>query len=140
MTTPMLNPLQELLARWDSAKKALPAAAYAIKLEQDLRKQVIAAAWPSPVEGANNLDLAAGWKLKATCPLTREVDEAAFDLLKPRLAELGIIADSLVRYKVALETKNYRALSDASRAVVDQVLTIKPGSYSLELIGPVTPQ
>lgn len=128
--------LQRLLLRWDEAKKAIPAAALIIKAEQDIRKQVIAFAFPEPEEGTNSLDLASGWKLKATCPVTRTVDEAAFALLKQALADNGVIADSLMRYKAELEVKKYKALTEASRAIVDQSLTIKPGSYSLELVAP----
>ena len=128
--------IQNLLAEWEKAKAAVPAATAVIAREQDLRKKVIAAAFPSPEEGVNKLGLANGWVLKATCPVTRTVDEAAFDLLRPKLAELGVVADALVRTKLSLETKAYKSLSDATRALVDEALTIKPGSYILDLVPP----
>lgn len=134
--TAQLEEIQDLLAEWEKAKAAVPAAAQVIAHEQDLRKKVISAVFPEPAEGANKFDLANGWALKATCPVTRTVDDAAFDLLRPKLAELGVIADTLVRTKLSLETKAYKSLSDATRALVDEALTIKPGSYSLELVAP----
>ncbi len=136
MTTPSLTEIQQLLADWEAAKKEVPAAALVISREQDLRKKVIATVFPAPSEGVNKFDLANGWALKATCPVTRTVDDAAFDLLRPKLAELGVIADTLVKTKLSLETKAYRNLSDATRALVDEALTIKPGSYTLELVPP----
>lgn len=139
MTTPTLTEIQQLLADWEAARKEVPAAVLIIAREQDLRKKVISTAFPEPTEGVNFTELANGWKLKATCPVTRTVDEAAFDLLRPRLAELGVMADSLVRTKLSLETKSYRNLTDATRALVDQALTIKPGSYTLELVPPKAP-
>ena len=134
--TASLDEIQGLLAEWEKAKAAVPAAALVISREQDLRKKVIATAFPEPAEGVNKFDLANGWALKATCPVTRTVDDAAFDLLRPKLAELGVIADTLVKTKLSLETKAYRNLSDATRALVDEALTIKPGSYTLELVPP----
>ena len=134
MTT--VTDIQKLLEEWEKAKAETAAALVVIATEQALRKKVIAAAFPSPEEGVNKFSLENGWVLKATCPVTRTVDEAAFDLLRPKLAELGVVADSLVRSKLALETTTYKTLSDASRALVDEALTIKPGSYSLELVAP----
>ena len=134
--TASIDEIQNLLAEWEKAKAAVPAAALVISREQDLRKKVIATVFPAPSEGANKFDLANGWALKATCPVTRTVDDAAFDLLRPKLAELGVIADTLVKTKLSLETKAYRNLSDATRALVDEALTIKPGSYTLELVPP----
>ena len=134
--TASIDEIQNLLAEWEKAKAAVPAAALVISREQDLRKKVIATVFPAPSEGVNKLDLANGWALKATCPVTRTVDDAAFDLLRPKLAELGVIADTLVKTKLSLETKAYRNLSDATRALVDEALTIKPGSYTLELVPP----
>ena len=138
MTTPTLTEIQQLLADWEAARKEVPAAVLVIAREQDLRKKVIATAFPEPAEGVNRFDLANGWVLKATCPVTRTVDDAAFDLLRPKLAELGVIADTLVKIKLSLETKPYKNLSDATRALVDEALTIKPGSYTLELVPPKT--
>lgn len=132
----MMTELQNLLAEWEKAKAAVPAAAAVIAAEQALRKKVIAMAFPAPSEGVNTFALENGWQLKANCPMTRSVDVAAFNVLRPKLTELGVVADTLVRTEFALETKNYRALSDATRAVVDEALTIKPGSYSLELVAP----
>ena len=134
--TASIDEIQNLLAEWEKAKAAVPAAALVISREQDLRKKVISAVFPEPAEGVNKFDLANGWALKATCPVTRTVDDAAFDLLRPKLAELGVIADTLVKTKLSLETKAYRSLSDATRALVDEALTIKPGSYTLELVPP----
>ena len=134
--TASIDEIQNLLAEWEKAKAAVPAAALVISREQDLRKKVIANVFPEPAEGVNKFDLANGWALKATCPVTRTVDDAAFDLLRPKLAELGVIADTLVKTKLSLETKAYRNLSDATRALVDEALTIKPGSYTLELVPP----
>ena len=134
--TASIDEIQNLLAEWEKAEAAVPAAAQIIAREQALRKKVIANVFPAPSEGVNKLDLANGWALKATCPVTRTVDEAAFDLLRPKLAELGVIADTLVKTKLSLETKSYKSLSDATRALVDEALTIKPGSYTLELVPP----
>ena len=74
MTT--VTDIQKLLEEWEKAKAETAAALVVIATEQALRKKVIAAAFPSPEEGVNKFSLENGWVLKATCPVTRTVDEA----------------------------------------------------------------
>lgn len=111
-----------------------------IATEMALRKELFAMAFPSPKEGTNDLALPNGWKAKAVYKLDRKLDEAALPAVMDALRKLDVIAESLVRYKPELDTKAYKALSDANQAIFNQCLTIKPASPSLELIQPKEPK
>lgn len=104
--------------------------------EMELRKELFAFAFPSPLEGTNKVDLPAGWLLKGVYKLDRSVDEAAFNAIKDQLRAININPDPLVRLKPELAVRDYKALSDQARAIVDQALIIKPGAPSLELVAP----
>lgn len=127
------------LQEWNEAIVAATEAKKAIEKEQTLRKEIMALFFPTPEEGTNEVDLGAGWTLKATHKIDRKLDKAALPAVFQQLREMGVNPDPLVRAEPALETKAYKSLvqtnPDASR-VFDQALTIKPGSPTLELIPP----
>jgi len=104
--------------------------------EMVLRKELFAVAFEEPLEGTNKAELPGGWTLKGVYKLDRSIDEASFLAIKEKLVSVGVSTDSLVRYKIDLVLKSYKALSDATRAIMDQCLVTKPGAPSLELISP----
>ena len=104
--------------------------------EMLLRTKIFKACFPAPKEGTNNYDLPDGYVLKAQYALNRDVDLAAFTVLKPVFMEHGIAADKLVRYKAELAKAEYNKLTEEERNIVDQMLVIKPGSPALEIVLP----
>ena len=128
-----------LLARWEEALRAAAQAKRLIELEQELRKQVQAALFPAPKEGANTMELNAGWKLKLTYKLDRKLDEATLPAVKEELRKMNVNPDPLVKMKPELDLAAYRNLmkiAPEAGKVFDQALMIKPASPTLELISP----
>lgn len=113
------------------------------KLRQEehfLRLRIVRVLYPTPKEGTNNFDmglidpLSEGFVLKFTNGIARKVDPALLSNIKPALAEMGVSADKLVRYKPELETKAYRTLTAEQMAFFNQCLDIKPESPQLEVV------
>lgn len=125
-----------LLNEWQLAKQEAVRVAPIVAREMALRKAVVASFWPTPAEGTNNQDLNAGWKLKYVHSFDYKVDDAALPLLREELAKEQVSLDGLFKYSAALVLKEYRTLGDNIKSKVDQVLTIKPKSPTLELIPP----
>lgn len=104
--------------------------------EMTLRKVVFADAFPNPVEGTNKHEVMDGWTIKATQPYTRALDQSKVepilkDLKKQKLGDL-------IKVKYELSVTDYKKLAedDPAKAVIDAILTTKPGAPSLELIAP----
>ncbi len=104
--------------------------------EMELRKKIFGAKFPSPVEGTNTIPLTEGWVLKGQYKIDRKVDEAAVVALTPVLKEHKIPIKELIIYKPELAIREYRNLDEAQMAIFNQVLLIKPGSPSLEIVKP----
>lgn len=134
----MLTPESlELLKQWAEQKDKLATICAPIVAEEmRLRKLVFAIAFPSPVEGTNDVDIPNGWKIKGTYKLDRKLDEAALPIALAELRKQNVVTETLIRYKPEIETKAYKALSDANRMILEQAMTIKPASPTLELIPP----
>ena len=100
--------------------------------EMRLRKELVAECFPNMAEGVSYLDLMSGWKLKVNQPFTRSLDQdKAPEVLK---ALKKIKADNAVKIKYDLSVAVYRTLDGQARALVDDILTTKPGSPSLEVV------
>ena len=128
-----------LLSQWGAALAQLPDAKAIVENELKLRKETMAAFFPAPVEGVNTLDLEQGWELKATYKIDRKIDEAALPAVTLELRAMGVNADTLIRRKPELETKNYKMLvqtNPIAAKIFDQAMTSKPASPVLELKAP----
>ena len=64
--------------------------------------------------------------------LRRTVDEAEFDIVAPKLTNLGVDVYSLMRLKHELNLRAYRGLTDEQRKWVDRCLVSKPSLPSVE--------
>ena len=126
----------KLLQDWNTSVVHAVAAKELIEQEQTLRKAVMAEFFPAPKEGVNSLDMGQGWTLKGTYKIDRKIDEAALPAVKEQLRELGVNADTLVKYKPEVATTIYKTLPEQARLIFDSALTIKPGSPVVELIPP----
>lgn len=128
-----------LLIEWSMAKQKLPEAKVITDKEMSLRKQVMEAYFPAPVEGVNTCQLEAGWELKATYKIDRKIDEAALPAINIKLREMEVNPDPLVKLKPALDTSAYKTLvqtNPEAAKVFEQAMTSKPASPSLELKPP----
>lgn len=108
--------------------------------EMALRKKIFVTHFPTPIEGTNIHPLSEGWILKAQHKITRDVDLALLNNLTAELRTKNIPLDSLIRYKPELVTSQYRNLTNEERLLFDQILNIKIGSPSLEIVSPKKPK
>lgn len=132
----MTEEQMKLLEEWRLAKAEADAVKPIIAKEQELRKQVFDAFYPAPKEGTNTIDLVEGWKLKGVYKLDRKIDEAALPAVTEQLREMGVNADTLVRWSPILKIATYKELTAEQRAVFDQALIIKPSLPTIELVAP----
>lgn len=102
--------------------------------ELRLRKELAAECFPTLLEGTNSQELQGGWVLKLTQPFTRSLDQARSPELLKALKKLN--ADAVIKVKYDLSLAAYRGLDGQARALVDEVLTTKPGTPTLELVAP----
>jgi hypothetical protein len=117
--------------------------AFAQQKERALRATIIHKLFPSPKEGANNLELALDdgrtAKVKLTYPIDRKVDPGELEALTKAAREqpdhplAGANFDALVRKKPELNKRVYNTLPEDKRIVFDSCLTIKPGSAQLDV-------
>jgi hypothetical protein len=122
--------------QWDEAKKQL---AHWKSTEALLRKRCISAYFPDPVEGTNKVPLSKGWILKMGHEITRKIDEPLLEENREILTSgYGISLDELIRWKPELNLRAYRNLEGDALNAFDQVLIIKPGSDSLEIVLPAS--
>jgi len=122
----------DLIRQWNEAAQHLT---HYKDLEMKLRKQVFAHAFQGAQEGVNEVDLENEWTLKATVPYTRTLDQAKVpDVLKA--LKKAKAPETLIKTKYELGIADYRKLDDDTRAIVDAILTTKPGTPALELHQP----
>lgn len=121
----------EKLEQWRAAALDLELAK---TLEMRLRKELATECFSTLLEGANTLELQGGWVLKLNQPFIRSLDQAKAPEVLKALKKLK--ADGAVKIKYDLSLAVYRGLEGQARALVDDILTTKPGSPSLELVAP----
>ena len=133
----------DLLIRWDAAKKALKAAQ---ALESSLRSEVLQELYDfggesDLREGTENLELGNGYKLKAVFKVSRKLEnkngetQAAVNTIAGM--ENGLIyAERLVKWTPELSVSEYKKLPDNIRAVIDECVTSKAATPSLEIVEP----
>lgn len=135
---------QDKLLAWDHAKKALGAAK---ALEASLRQEVLKDFYDfggeaDLREGTENLELGNGYKLKATFKLSRKLENKNGETYKALFAiaenfEGGkLYAERLVKWSPDLSVSEYKKLPADIRAVIDECLTSKAATPSLEIVEP----
>lgn len=123
------------LAEWFNVKKRMKADK---ATESLLRTKIFKFFFKDPKEGTNNEFnddlLSAGFKIQAKVPVTRDVDEAALNSIKDKLAEAGIDLNKLLRYVPEVNIREYRKLTESQLQVFDQCLVIKTGTAQVEIV------
>ncbi len=135
----MPTPFQlDMLAKWEAARSMLEKA----KLhEMELRKQVQTSFFPTPKEGTQRVELAAGWSLKFVHKTNYSFDDKIkLHFILTQIEALGeegpFIAKRLIKFTPELSLTEYKALTPPYRKLIDEVLVTKPASPSLELEAP----
>lgn len=131
------NTIQE----WRKAEKKL---ADAKAEEIRLRNLAILLNFPNHTdadEGTQNAELGNGYKLKAVFKQNYNLaDGDAVDAALTKMESLGaegtFLAERIVKWKPELSLSEYRKLEPQYKAIVDTVLTTKPGQASLEFVEP----
>ena len=136
----------ELLLAWQASKDAVERAK---ATEMELRKFIVAKAFPDATEGTNKQELGNGYELKAVVKFNYKLDP---DLQKIRQAASAIMAignqgafivDRIFKWKCDFALSEYRKLEEADtndtreiKKIVDSVLTIDEAAPTLEIKEP----
>lgn len=127
------------IMQWRIAKEALEAAK---ETEMEKRKAVVAC-FDLTKEGVNTIDLGKGYALKVTQPYNytlKDTEKLSVDDALDKIEKAGnegkFIVDRLVKFEPKLSVGEYRKLSPQYRGIIDEVLTVKPGSPQVELVEP----
>lgn len=132
-TVPANNVTQADIEAWYVLKGEL---AKVKSQEMMLRKKIFGSFFPSPKEGTNSQDIGGGWVIKGGYTLNRDFDRGQLDALGPVLFEQGIPMPDLVTFEPKLVLRNYRLLTAEQKLAFDEVLIIKPGTASLDIVMP----
>lgn len=123
---------------WKAAKDALAVAQEAERVARDAMMEAWSDRMKDPMaEGAESIDTGFG-KLTITHKIDRKVTgsddavEKALDKIEKSMVGGNVIADRLVSFKPELSVREYKLLSDANRAVIDEVITTKPASKQVK--------
>lgn len=134
-TIPTNTATMEDVARWYALNDELKAK----KIEEmALRKRIFETYFPNAVEGTNKYELPDGFQMKGKRVISRDIDKGSLQALASSdvFTQHGINADELVEWKPALKLLAYRKLTPEQAEVFDQVLVVKDGAPSIEIILP----
>jgi hypothetical protein len=128
----------ELIMKWEASRKALEAAKAS---ELELRNAVKTVCFPDALEGTSRIELGNGYELKCVAKLNytladNDKVEAALDRLEKTGNEGAFLAPRLVNWKPSLSLSEYRDLAPQYKAIIDDVLTVKPGTPTIDIVEP----
>lgn len=130
----------QVIVEWQESVKAL---ASAKDNETALRAQVVERMFKDHKdEGTENVELGNGYKLKAVFKLSYSLNnkDDATDKALTKLEKSGpegaFVAGRLVKWKPDLSVSEYKTLTAKQKAIIDEVLTVRPGTPSVELVVP----
>lgn len=126
------DPYLANLARWQTITRLQGKLG---PLENELRKQLFAGAFPDPKEGMNNHTLPDGRIIKGTHKINRNVDQAAVPSAIRQLREdLGAKVDDLFPTKFSLSKKVLDSLTPEQKKIAATAYVEKPGTPALEIV------
>lgn len=110
-------------------------------LESMWRNKVASEFFPEHVaEGTENFELGEGWKINAIFKQSYKVDEKTVKNDIQEICNLGFAqaaaVEGLIKWKPEVSTTIYKTLSDEIKDVINNSLTIKPGTPTIKLISP----
>ena len=98
---------------------------------------------PDKEEGGQTLKLNAGWKLALDRPMNYSVDKdvAKVNAAIKQLWELNPAAVvDLIRWEAVLSVGAFKKLTDEEKLILASIITMKPGTPSLDLKPPPVPK
>jgi len=130
------------IMKWSTAQSQL---AYWKEVEAAARIEVLTLCYETPPDsGTVNYDLGKGFGLKAVFKENYKLDEKKLDGALDRIEKMGeageLIVNRVIRWKPELSKTEYEAMPEAMRAILDEVVTISPGTPSLSLMTPKVPK
>lgn len=125
---------QDTFARWYEVQSQLQA----LKAEElELREQLAEMYFSdAPAEGTTAMDLDGGWQLKCKKTVSRRLSNAKGETTQIVSQLPPEVAEAAVGWKPELRLRGYRKLAPEHKALLDTVLTSKPGRPVLDLVPP----
>lgn len=129
---------EQVLTQWEKAKTE---AAKWKDIENQLRVHYVEmVSNPNKLEGTENIELQNGYKAKIVKKQNRNVDQEKVNDALDQIENTGeagkLIAERLIKWKADLSKTEYDLLSDAHRKIIDTVITVTPGTPTLEIVAP----
>lgn len=131
---------EEILVAWYKLQVEIEQAKELLGYEQLLRRVAAERYFPDSKEGVNDFEFDDGSVLKATVQYRREIDKAALLNIQQHLVDAGVPIDDVIRWTPELAVGEYRKLSGEGKALLDTVITTKPGLPALAIVRPKRPK
>lgn len=123
-----------LILNWREASSKLAALK---KTELELRKAIVEKIFdPEQNEGTERIDLGQDWTLKVVKKLSYRVTGKPEQVVAAMSTFSSELQKRLVAWKPSLSTREYKLLDTEQLKAFNEVVLIKPGTPSLELIPP----
>lgn len=104
--------------------------------EMELRKKIFGTFFTEPKEGVNTFPMTDGYVMKGTYKINRKILVADLDLWLPDFQQAKLPIDALIERKPSLNASAYKKLEKEAQELFDNVLEIKPGAPTLEIVKP----
>lgn len=127
------EPSLEMLNKWYILQQQLRELR---EQEADLRAKLFNNFFIDAQEGTNSHTLPDGYILKGKRVITRSIDKGALNASLEGLRAVKINVDEVVDWKPTLKMSAYRKLTPEQQKIFDQVLVVKDGAPSLEIVAP----
>lgn len=133
----------DTIVAWTEAKKALDNAK-AEELKHRLLIVQTAPFNPDKEEGGQTIKLGEGWKLALDKPMDYKMEPkdipGVVAAMKSLAAANPLAAEGLIRWEPVMSVSAYKKLSEEEKKILAPVVTIKPGTPTIELKPPPTPK
>lgn len=124
----------DLIVQWRHTKVHLDN--YKIK-EMELRKEIVAGCFSEDqVEGTENIELGNDWKLKAVKKMNYRCVGKQEKIIATLAKLPSELSKRLVSWKPSLSTREFKLLENGQAKIVSEIVEIRPGTPTLELIAP----
>jgi hypothetical protein len=133
------QPQIDMIQTWEATKKRLDAEK-ALELTQRLDVIKVIPFNADKEEGGQSVKLGGGWRLALDKPQDYKMEPKNIPAVMTAMDALhhvnALAAASLIRWEPVMSVSEYKKLSDAEKLILAPVVTIKPGTPTLELKPP----
>jgi hypothetical protein len=124
----------DLIVTWRQAKYTLDEAK---KIELTLRQEIVADCFTEDqVEGTERIELGKGWEIKAVKKMNYRFIGKQEEIVSVLGKLPHEVSKRLATWKATLSTREFKLLDNTQNKIVSEVIEIKPGTPTLELIQP----